>query len=396
MDFSDDQRTFIQKVYPTVNNEDLLEFRIPPNVKANLCLSNVMLRFMVKIPQTSGTIVIPENLLGAKQFSSLEIRINGDAVNRRNCSNEYFLASYFQNITNFSVDYACSSGISFGLFDTMQMIREDFTENSDIAHRVAEGRSGVNEDHVYEIVMPIDSSIFSCNGNLPTKTAIDISFERSNSKFSIITNKEVEGLPEILTLEDPFLLVPFTNDYKMHQYEQEAISRPIKLKYDDYVINRFNIPKDSPNARLSNVLSGPLPTKLFWGIMDLSSYAGSYDHSSSHFTRASLKKMTLYLDGNVVSGFPILTSENAVSIPYTRFLMNTNRYLNCYSCTTLSPRDFKHYHFLNSSTLAKDSAGSLTFDFDFEKTPNKDLVLITCGIFERTIEIDNFRNFKIT
>ena len=61
MDISDDQRTFIQKVYPTVNNEDLLEFRIPPNVKANLCLSNVMLRFMVKIPQTSGTIVIPEN-----------------------------------------------------------------------------------------------------------------------------------------------------------------------------------------------------------------------------------------------------------------------------------------------------------------------------------------------
>jgi hypothetical protein len=80
MDFSDDQRTFIQKVYPTVNNEDLLEFRIPPNVKANLCLSNVMLRFMVKIPQTSGTIVIPENLLGAKQFSSSEIRIRVAAV----------------------------------------------------------------------------------------------------------------------------------------------------------------------------------------------------------------------------------------------------------------------------------------------------------------------------
>jgi hypothetical protein len=85
------------------------------------------------------------------------------------------------------------------------MIREDFTENWDIAHRVAEGRSGVNEDHVYEIVMSIDSSIFSCNGNLPIKTAIDISFERSNSKFSIITNKEVEGLPEILIFEDPFL-----------------------------------------------------------------------------------------------------------------------------------------------------------------------------------------------
>ena len=167
------------------------------------------------------------------------------------------------------------------------------------------------------------------------------------------------------------------------------------MKFDDYVINRFNISKDSPNVRLSNIISGPLPQKLFWGIMGLNSYAGSYEKSSTHFKRYGLKKCTLYLDGNAMSGFPIITTENMISIPYTRFLINTNRYLNCYSGTTLSPRDFKEYHFINSTSLESDQSGSLSFDFDFETTPTEDLVLITCCLYDRTIEIDNFRNFKL-
>ena len=399
MDFNDQERTIIQRIYPIVNNEDLLEFRIPANVKANLCLSNVMLRFVVKIPQVNGETIIPENLLGAKQFSSLEIRINGDAVSRRSCANEYYLGAYFQYITNFSADYACTSCMTFGIFDTYQISTTDFTSQKTLVEQeIVPGRKGINDDYTYEIIMPIESSIFSCNQNLPTNTPIDISFERLNSKFSTIFNKsdiDISDFPKYITLEDPYLVVPFTNDIDLQQLEKQAISRPIKLKFDDYVINRFNIPKDGPNIRLSNIISGPLPDKLFWGIMNLSAFAGSHTLSSCHFKRFGMTKCTLYLNGNAMSGFPIVTSENAVSMPYTRFLKNTNRYMNCYSSQTMDPRDFKNYHFINSANLESDISGSLSFDLDFDKTPTEDLVLITCGFFERTMEIDNFRNFKL-
>jgi hypothetical protein len=398
MDSTDQEKTLIQKVYPTVNNEDLLEFRIPANVKANMCLSNVMLRFVVKIPQVSGQNLIPENLLGAKQFSSVEIRLNGDAVSRRSCANEYYLSSYFQYLSNFSADYACTSCMTFGIFDSYQISSSTFQTDKNLTDTIVSARKGVNDDYIYEIVMPIESSVFSSNQNLPTNTPIDISFERLSSKFSSISSKseiDLDALPKIFTLEDAYLLVPFTNDSELLQMEKQAISRPIKLKFDDYVINRFNIPKDSPNIRLSNVISGPLPETLFWGIMDLSGFAGSFNLPSCHFKRFGLKKCTLYLNGNAMSGFPILTSESAVSIPYTRFLKNTNRYLNCYSSQTIDPRDFKNYHFVNSASLDSETSGSLSFDFDFENTPSEDLVLITCGIFDRTMEIDNFRNFKI-
>ena len=96
-----------------------------------------------------------------------------------------------------------------------------------------------------------------------------------------------------------------------------------------------------------------------------------------------------------MSGFPIITAENAVSIPFNRFMTNTNRFMNNYSSQTIDPRDFKNYHFINSAILPQTS-GSLTFDFDFDATPTEDLVLITCSLFDRRIEIDNFRNFKVS
>ena len=47
-----------------------------------------------------------------------------------------------------------------------------------------------------------------------------------------------------------------------HQ-ERNAIQRPLKLTFDDYVIKRFNVPSGSNNVMMNNLISGNLPTKLF-------------------------------------------------------------------------------------------------------------------------------------
>mgnify|MGYP000207423128 CR=1 FL=1 len=390
-----EKNTYYQKLYPTVNNEDLLEFRIPPNVKANMCLSDVLLRYIIRLPKIANSTVkvVPENLLGHKQFSSLEVRINGDAITRRSCSNEYFLGAYFQYQTNYSTDYACTSCNPIGYFDT----GEFSTTELKVTPKVIEARNGVNDDYVYEIVMPIDGSIFTTNENLPTNTAVELSYERADSKFSTLLSDvhNANPTPTVLSLEDAYILVPYTIDAELQDAEKIAVSQPIKIKYDDYMINRFNIPKDSPNIRLANVISGPLPNKIFYGIMELDSYTGSYTKPSTRFEPHGVKKSTLYVDGNVLSGYPIQIDDNAITIPFVRFQENTNRFMNCYSSRVLSQKDFKSYHFLFSAKLDGSSSGSLTFEFDFDTAPEKDLVLITCSVYDRTIELDNFRNFKI-
>ena len=169
--------------------------------------------------------------------------------------------------------------------------------------------------------------------------------------------------------------------------EKSIVSHPIKIKYEEYFINRFNIPKETANVRLANLLSGPLPTKLFLGIMELDAYTGFQIHD--------VQKATLYVDGNVLSGYPLQIEENAIAVPFVRFHENTNRFMNCYSSRIISMEDFRDFYFLYSAKLDSQTSGSLTFEFDFDEAPTKDLVLVTCSLHDKTMEIDSFRNARI-
>ena len=396
-----ERTAYYQKLFPSVNNEDLLEFRIPPNQKSHMCLSNVLLRFIIRIPQPQehNIHLFPDNYLGAKQFSSLEIRINGEAVSRRNCANEYFHSINMQYISNFAIDYAITSCRPIGLFDDAGYSTADFADQTNGQQRttnVIKQRSGINGDYVYEIVMPIDSSIFTSNDKLPSKTPIELSFERCKSKLSTILSGESDSsIKNVFDLEDPFLIVPFVHDLDMEEKERTATSSAIKLQYDDYVINRFNISKDSPNVRLPNAITGTLPRKIFYGLMPLANFAGDINHPSTVYKRHNVKKTTLYIDGNVLSGYPITLGENAVTIPYVRFQQNINRYMNCYASRSIMMKDFRDFMFLYSAELDPSTSGSLTFEFDFEEPPTEDLVLVTCCLHDRTLEIDSFRNFQV-
>jgi hypothetical protein len=390
------------KVFPSVNNEDLLEFRIPANVKNQMHLENTVLHFTVEIPQIkNGLDVLPQNFLGPKQFSSLEIRINGDPISRRSCSNEYFLASYFQNLASFNAGYRSTACQTMGIFDNynftthyLKKLKQANVYEQETMSRRDLSRKFVN----YEIMMPIDSSIFYSNNFLPSNTPMELSFERAKSSFSLImggdtTSAETDNLPRILELEDVYLMVPFTKHEKTQQLEKH-VSRPIKIKYDDFVINRFNLTNGSKNIRIPNALYGPFPKKIFWGLQQLSAYTGSFQDSSSNFAQFEQTKASIYIDGNMVSGYPVTMSTHGITQPYQKFLENTNKFLNCYAGKTLTPNDFQT-NFIHSATLCPDNGGTITFDFDFKTPLSSDLVLITCSIFDRKLELDNVRNFKV-
>ena len=401
MKSTSERNTYFQKLYPTVNNDDLLEFRIPPNQKSNMCLSNVLLRFIIRLPQPSEANVelLPENYLGAKQFSSLEVRINGEAVTRRNCANEYLHSVNFQYLTNFATDYVTTSCGTLGIFDDAGWNTADLTDPKHGATKksqLVESRSGVNDDFVYEIVMPLDSCVFTSNQRLPTKTPIELSFERCKSSLStLLTGETRTTIRNVLELEDAFLLVPYTTDLEMEEMEKTISTTSVKVKYDDYSINRFNISKDSPNVRIANALTGTLPRKIFFGLMPLEHFTGDFKENSTAFKRHGVKKATLYVDGNVLSGYPMSVSDNTLTIPYIRFQENINRFMNCYSSRSISQKDFSDFCFLFSAEMDACSSGSITFEFDFDETPVDDLVLVTCSIHDRTIEFDSFRNFQL-
>ena len=343
-----------QKIYPVINNGDLLEFRIPPNPKGQMDLSNVMIHFTTKIPAADDSSVVlrPQNYFGAKQFSSLEIRVNGKSITRKSCTNEFFLAYYFQHVCNYSSDYLTSALRPAGVYDSDQTTSVELDAITPVQKTAfANLRACSADDNEFEIFMNVDTSIFCTSDILPSNTSVDLSFERIGAEISAISMKNIEIASVINDLKDVYLTVPFVHDEEIFHLERNAITRPIKISYDDYIIRRFNVPKGSTSVLLNNVMSGDLPTKLFWGLQDATSFTSSFNSSSTRFGQFKMSKATIYIDGKEISGFPVSMTEKHWTVPYVNFLTNTNKNQNGLVSTTLSMSEFNNGNFILSATL---------------------------------------------
>ena len=188
------EHLYTQKLYPTVNNDDLLEFRMPANTRGQLDLNNVKLHFKAQLdtPVNSDDKIVPQNYFGAKQFSSVEIRLNGEAVARRSCANEYFLTAYFQTMLNYTTDYQMSALQSHGIFDITHLTSDhtDTLADEAVTTLMNDYRKQVVFSKELEILMAIDSSIFYTDDLLPSNTTLDISFERAEAAFSNLLIKK--------------------------------------------------------------------------------------------------------------------------------------------------------------------------------------------------------------
>lgn len=398
MSESNTEHLYTQRLYPTVNNDDLLEFRIPPNSRGHLDLTNVLLHFFATTPDCGdgGTKIYAQSFFGPKQFSSVEIRVNGESVSRRSCANEYFLASMFQYNSNYSIDYQGSGCRTVGIYDPLQVTTAEI-KTFDTLNKVKFEVSRANLSHSkeQEILMPIGASVFSSNELLPSNTAIDLSFERTTARFSSILEDSYNQTDSVIELKDVYLTLPYKRSEEMFQLERNAISRPIKLRYDDYVIKRFNIPKGTNNVMMNNLVCGQLPDKLFWGVQTMDGYGGSFEESSTRFNRNGINKASLYVDGKENVDYPVTLNAANVAQPFVKYLENTNQQLNGFLSRTLAPVEFKKYTCIFTATFDTDESGSLSFEFGFDSNVSSDLVLIICCMYPRTMKIDHNRNFQI-
>ena len=393
------QHLYTQKVFPTINNEDLLEFRIPPNQKGQLDLSSVLLHFLVTIPKPADNTIdlVPQNLLGPKQFSSVEVRVNGEAVTRRSCANEYFLGAYFNYLINYSLDYQINALRTVGIFDYTQEKTSDFNAwGAESKSAFKDSRVNVVTSSTFEIIMPIDSTIFYTNDLLPSNTSIDLSFERVKASMSGLLLKKTAMTDSVLELKDCYLMLPYKRSEEMFQLERNAIEKPLKIKYDDFVIKRFNVPKGTDSVMMSDIISGPLPYKVFWGLQDMSSYTGSFESSSTRFNINNLRKANFYVDGREGDDFPITMTTEHCGLPFIKFLQATNQIQNGYMSRTICLNEYQGSNFILATSLERDTSGSLSFEFEFGNVVTKDLVLIVCCLYDKTMKIDQRRNFQIT
>ena len=371
-----------------------------PNQKGQLDLSNILLHFVIDLPSPSDQTakIIPQNFLGPKQFSSVEVRVNGEAVTRRSCANEYFLSSYFNYLINYSIDYQNSAMRSVGIYDYAQEKTSSIAKWSEAIFKAfSSNRASFGTPQTkFEVIMPIDSTIFYTNDLLPSNTSLDLSFERLKASSSSILSKSTAISDSVMELKDCYMMLPFKRDEAMFQLERNAIQKPLKIKYDDFIIKRFNVPRGTDSVMMSDIISGQLPYRIFWGLQDMASYTGSFYNSSTRFNRNNVNKVNIYVDGKEGDDFPLTMSQDMVGLPFIKFLQSTNQLQNGYMSRTLNLIEYRDSNCIFSTSLDPDSSASLSFEFGFDTVINQDLVLIVCCLYDRTMKIDQRRNFQIT
>ena len=126
----------------------------------------------------------------------------------------------------------------------------------------------------------------------------------------------------------------------------------------------------------------------------MDSYSGSYYSSSTRFNRNNLIKANLYINGKEADDYPVTMTRTHICQPYVKFLENINQNLNGFLSQVTKMNYYSDSNFLLSATIEEET-GSLSFMLEFEEEVEKDLVLVTCSLYEKTMKIDHNRNFKI-
>ena len=387
------------KAYPKLNNEDILEFQIPES-KFQVLLSEVYLHFVVQIDQTkiSGGDLIPQNWFAAKQFSSVEVKLNDESVSRRSMPQEYALSTYINSIVNYSHGLTKSGCRSIGVFDNTNLhttLIEAMVKKGTWT-RYCRDRKSVNDTFAYEIIMPIDNTLFYSDNLLPSGQKWSLSFERAETKFSTLVtaaDADVSSVPKVLPLDDVYLMIPYTADEKMKRRESNWIHKPIPINYDKYQLQRYTLESGSNYVRIPNIINGKLPKVLLFGIMTDESYFGSFKESSTLFKRHELVEIDLLKNGSSMPGMPIKMSDANVTIPYVRFLELSGKFLEKNTTSVMNLQVFNDYNFLHCATFPEGSIGSLSVEFSFASNVPDGLILIVFSIYDAQMEIDKFGNF---
>ena len=119
----------------------------------------------------------------------------------------------------------------------------------------------------YELLFRPPTGILNCRTPLAPKTELIISFDRADSSLALIskvaeTENPLEG--KVIPLENCFLRARYYTTPMLRNFFAKLDEREIHYKYDECSVVCKNLPQQSVNIILPNIIGGNTPTYIFW------------------------------------------------------------------------------------------------------------------------------------
>ena len=388
---------------PLYNNSRTMEFLIRPE-KDLFYPNEVFLHFNLKVPAA----YIVDNQSAAKLFDSVEITLNGCKITNRSCSNEYFLASYFNIRSSYPTDIIETSMRPMGYYsirsldvtdiDALEADTKAFYLKEQSHYEIKEG--GKVTFRVYNIITPIMSPLFQQTKPLPPNMSINVNFKRSNAEIPLLqvdTDSESTYANANIDINDAYLECTYVEDGDLVNKYNFMTTKALKYHLEEPLIRTFTIDKGLSTATFNVNTGGKLPLVVFSALCKPEAFFGDLKLSATNFTRHDLTGFQLMVDNSTLPGSKVTMSDETFVEPYVSFLRNTKLYNNALAGKTLKMGDYINGNFILSYdlTTVEQESGWLSLKYDFKDFLANKLMVIVFMQYEKEVVINKDREVTV-
>ena len=213
----------------------------------------------------------------------------------------------------------------------------------------------------------------------------------SRSMLLIDENKDLKFEPRAVELINPQFHVMYIDSLEIERKMTRLKGQG--LSYADYPLRTIVINEGLSEYDIA-IMQGSMPELCVFALVEVDRFAGSFNTSSTKFTRHNISQFELVLNSDVLNDYP-LEMKGGDSIEfYRQYLKNTERLDNPFCSTVITQTQFDNSNFMivHNFENEKGQEGQLTCKIKFLKPLAEKLILIFMPISEKRIYFDNYFN----
>ena len=327
---------------PLVENNSVIEFRYE-NDQCFVELNKTEVEVNFRIKKADGTNLAPEDKVGlinypiASLFKDVEVKINGKTIS--DGSSNYAERAIMEVLLTYGRDAEETWLQAGGFFkDTAGKM-----DNADPT--AADGNLGLKERAEYSkesklvtVRGKLHEDLFNQPKPLPNKQKLEITFTRHDDKYCLMS--DAAGAAYKIVFESMRLYIrkmQMSNAVTTHLAGKEVV-----IPIDRVVQKVFSVTSGGTKYNENNLHEGQIPSRIVFGFIDNNAHTGQYKLNPFNFSHVHVKRVSLYLDGQVVNSRAIETDfeHGDVMQGYWSLQRATNtRYTN--GGTLIQLKDYK-------------------------------------------------------
>lgn len=379
------ENTFFVNYHPITSLErgGPLEFVVKTSEDTYLDLQHTILYLKTRIlnkngdaiskpaaPNTSTThLVAPINYFHATQFKNLDVYINNKLAN--SSDNLYPYRAYIESALSFDSD-ARKSQLACSLYyqdegedlDWMPTTAEDLededdSDNSGIASRFNQTKYS----NTFETWGRLHSDFFSQPKMLPGKNELRIKLQRADPSFCLMAKSNSDLFT--VSIDTAILMVRhcIISPHVREAQTKAALTRP--LKYPVRRVETKFFTRGSGRSDLSepNLISGILPRRIIFGLVDSASFNGSLLKNPFNFQHYNVQSVILRKNGNPVpfETLDLDTTNGQFLQGYMSLIQGTGK-LHENRGLGITPEQYKYGYTLYGFDLTSDMSSCDVFN----------------------------------